>query len=158
VHIFGNPLPLKMKCIVCIMTTANGQYNYSMKIGDLELRTLVQMTHKYNCEQNHWKVTALKEGCFGFDNLAVCIGYAEASHFDTEDIDSLADIIHQGWAINYIYWRDNRPWEGGNYVKPAKPLNDARRNELATLSFGDLPEDEKEKDRIIARYLFSYLI
>ncbi len=136
--------------------TANGQYRYDMNIGDLELRTLVQMTHKHNCEKNGWTVAALKEGCYGFDNLAVCIGYAMTKPFDTEDIDSLSHIIHEAWVINYVYWRDMKPWLSG-YVKP-KALGDERRNTLAKLSFSELPEDEKEKDRILAKYLIGYLL
>lgn len=142
--------------IMCTKT-ANGKYMYDMKVGNYDLRTLVQMTHKHNCEESGWTVAPLKEGCFGFDNLAVCIGYANCTAFDPDDIDSLSNIIHEAWIMNYTYWRDNKPWLNG-YIKPAKPLNDERRNSLALLSFPDLPEDEQEKDRILARYLTKYLL
>ena len=33
------------------------------------------------------------------------------------------------------------------------PLNDINRNKLAETKYEDLPEDEKEKDRVIARFI-----
>lgn len=45
------------------------------------------------------------------------------------------------------------PWKSDRYIKAAKPLNDANRNKLAETNYEDLPEDEKEKDRIIARFI-----
>jgi hypothetical protein len=141
------------------MSTANGKYKYDMMIGNYELRRLVQMTHAYNCKQNGWAAVPLKEGSFGFDNLAVCIGYAIETPFDTEDLESLADVVHKAWIINYTYWRDNKPWlKGGMYGKPSKLPGDERRNTLAKLPYSDLPADEQEKDRIIARFIASHLL
>ena len=67
----------------------------------------------------------------------------------------MADLIHQALAINYIYWRDNKPWlrKGEGYTKANKPLNDERRNMCAVSKYEELPEDEKEKDLIIARWI-----
>ncbi len=80
--------------------------------------------------------------------------------FALNNIDSksteieIADFIHQGWVINYNYWRDHKPWEKEVCRnKPAKPLNDERRNLCAETKFSDLPNDEKEKDLLLAKWI-----
>jgi hypothetical protein len=72
---------------------------------------------------------------------------------NNKDIEKLADYVHRAWIKNYVYWRDNEPWKSDDYIKSAKPLNDKNRNKLAETDYDDLPEEEKEKDRIIARFI-----
>ena len=49
-------------------------------------------------------------------------------------------------------------WKNNDYIKSAKPLNDSNRNKLAETQYCDLPEEEKEKDKIIARFIKSKFI
>ena len=133
--------------------TANGQYNYTEVYGDKELAKWADICHRELSKASKWKYIPLKQGSFGFDNMIVSIGYL-FENFMENDIEHLAELIHKGWAINYIYWRDNKPKLP--YISPAKVLGDSRRNECAITNYKDLPEDEKEKDRIIAKTLMKY--
>lgn len=141
--------------------TANGKYKYSdlypHKNGK-PLADWVQEVNKLNCIANKWKVNPLKPGGFGYDNLATCIAnlFESGVSLNETNIEELADVIHRGWVINYTYWRDNTPWSGNvNYTKPAAALGDERRNKCAVTDYADLPEDEKVKDRDIAKFIIA---
>lgn len=122
----------------------------------------IQETHAYNSIQNKWKVFPLKQGSYGYDNLCICIHdvfeyLSENSEYEYE-IDIIADIIHEAWIKNYHYWRNNEPWKKNKkYIKPAKPLNDKHRNQCAKTKYQNLPDDEKEKDIIIATFIMDSL-
>lgn len=70
-------------------------------------------------------------------------------------IDEIANLIHQGWIINYVFWRDNEPWtfEKIKYQKPYKTLNDEQLNICASTHYEDLVEEEKNKDLILAKWI-----
>lgn len=135
--------------------TANGAYQYNKLFYGKPLSDWVQDAHKHNCAASGWQFNPLKPGAFGYDNLACSIGYA----FDnaaSDDIMTLADLVHRGWCINYAYWRDNRPYESDKrYIAPYNPIGDERRNTCAVTAFNDLPDDEKAKDITIAEFLVS---
>jgi len=142
-------------------TTSYNSYDYNSDIGYnnmYKLKDVVQELHTYNSIQYGWKVFPLKEGAFGFDNLAVCIMYIlnkikSQEELKNTDIEKLSNYVHCGWIKNYTHWRDTEPWKSSDYIQSAKPLNDANRNKLAETNYEDLPEDEKEKDRIIAKFI-----
>lgn len=158
--------------------TANGMYNYSQEFYGVPLDTWVQNTHKYNCEANKWDYRPLKKGAFGYDNLAVSIGNALSKYEpDREYSDAiytslykvprmiylrhpskiywLCHYIHEGWSMNYIYWRDNSPEKSTEYkyYAPFNPINDERRNHCAVTEFVWLSKEEMDKDEIIAEFL-----
>lgn len=141
--------------------SAYKSYEYDSDIGfekKYKLKDVVQECHTYNSKQNGWKIFPLKEGAFGFDNIAICIMYIlnkvkSVEKLKNKDIEKLSEYVHRAWIKNYTYWRDNEPWKSGDYIKSAKPLNDKNRNKLAETDYEDLPEDEKEKDRIIVRFI-----
>lgn len=72
-------------------------------------------------------------------------------------LEMLANEIHNGWCVNYKYWRDNNPENDGIHIKPFNKLGDERRNMCASTKYIDLPEDEKNKDIMIAEYLIAKL-
>ncbi len=133
--------------------TANGKYNYNEQFGDKTLTEWADICHKELSRVSKWKYIPLKAGSFGFDNMIISIGYL-FENFEKNELEHLAELIHKGWTINYIYWRDNKP--KAPYLSPAKPLGDKRRNDCAIIPYKNLPEDEKEKDRVIARTLMTY--
>lgn len=141
--------------------TAYKSYDYDMEIGfdtKYKLDTIIQKLHKYNSERNKWKYFPLKKGSFGYDNLAISIVYTlnkikSKEKLENKTLEKIADYVHRAWSKNYVYWRDNKPWSDGSYIKSAKKLDDENRNNLAKTNYEELPEDEKEKDRIIARFI-----
>lgn len=137
--------------------TANGEYNYLDVFHGKTLHEWVELAHKSLSIASNWKYFPLKRGSFGYDNMCCSIGellkYMD-KHTDLT-LDSMANAVHVGWIKNYVYWRDNSPFLQKEYIKPSKPLGDKRRDECANLSYVDLPEDEKDKDRIIAKAIFE---
>jgi hypothetical protein len=142
--------------------TANKMFNYEQEFHGFTIDTLVQNAHKYNCVANKWTHIQLKKGSFGYDNLAVSIGYTLQNFIfnklsNDKIIDILAELIHQGWCINYIYWRDNEPQidKTFKYISPYNKLGDTRRNTCAITNFNDLDKEEKDKDYIIANFIYN---
>ncbi len=139
--------------------TANKRYQYSEIINEKTLEEWVQLAHLINCKHFGWSQNALNVGCYGFDLLAVVIGYVHEHPSEASGgIEAVADLVHQGWVENYTYWRDFKPYlakHGLGYIKSAKPIGDANRNTLAETEYVDLPEEEKVKDRVIAQFIID---
>jgi hypothetical protein len=69
------------------------------------------------------------------------------------DIDVIADAIHDGWNITAI-----ADYNGSLQLDtPTPDEKKAKRFALASKSYAQLPEDEKEKDRVVARALLSFI-
>jgi uracil-DNA glycosylase len=98
-----------------------------------------------------WK-SICQPGQFGFDNMCMSIGRLFQNF--TVDVETASHIVHEAWIENYTYWVKNKPWERG-YKKPKNALGDERREKCASTKYVDLPESEKEKDRIIAKYIIN---
>lgn len=140
--------------------SANGEYDYDTKLYYMTLNDWVQEAHKINCISYNWNFSPLKRGNFGYDNLIVSIGYTliNCKKFTEENIETVACMIHEGWIINYTYWRDNEPWLNNpvyKYIRPFVSLGDERRNTCAKLDYNQLSPEEKDKDRILAKFLIK---
>lgn len=136
--------------------TACGKFKYDEIIREHKLCDLIQGANKFNAETHGWIYKPLLSGGFGYDNLAMSIGNALMNCSDKPYIDELSNLIHEGWIQNYVYWRDNSPFVNSIfYKKPYLPLGDETRNKNAVTPFELLDEDEKEKVRVIARYLLT---
>ena len=146
--------------------TAYEGISYDLPIKDKTIGECAQLIHKYNCEQSGWKYTPLKLGAYGFDNLVVCLHYVISNslaleknkRLSDEDLEEISDLIHEGWIRNYLYWTHNKPFEhNSNYIKPYALLGDDVRNMCAKTLYKDLPEDQKQKDRVIAKIIIDML-
>ena len=148
-----------MKTFFKDMETANRKYKYDQVFISQTLDEWIQQAHRYNCQSNKWKYTPLKRGAYGYDNLAICLGniltYIENHGMSELNVTKLASNVHDGWTENYIYWRDYTPFVHGVYLKPYNPINDERRNACASMTYEQLSDEEKEKDLIIARFIFE---
>ena len=150
--------------------SANGDYNYDDKFYDITLDSWAQEANIFNCISNNWNISPLKKGNFGYDNLIVSLGYTliNCNNYTEVNIESIASLIHEGWIINYTYWRDYSPWLNSydtsnsivrskvyKYFKPFAPLGDERRNNCAILDYYQLSQEEKDKDIILAKFLID---
>ena len=91
---------------------------------------------------------------FGYKANKLSATYALHEFFNGEsnDIDcveSIANAVHDGWSYAAYHIEDSR-----YLTQPYKKVN---RLILADTSYADLPEEEKEKDRVIARSIINFL-
>lgn len=85
-----------------------------------------------------------KEGTFG--HAATNASASAALHAiegGETDVDAIADAVHEGWGHTAKTFDDP--------VYQTKPEKKASRAKLAAQKYSELPEEEKEKDRVIAR-------
>ena len=68
---------------------------------------------------------------------------------DINDVESIASAVHDGWSFAAYHVDDPR-----YLTQPQKKVN---RIALADIAYDDLSEDEKEKDRVIAREIIKFL-
>lgn len=145
------------------MKTANGQYDDNDEYVGLKLSEWAQRCHKHLSQHSGWYYSPLQQGQFGYDNMLVSVGHClENMDFETGGFTAgdLAPLVHDGWCLNFRYWCDNKPWTtgaGGVFKKPKKTLNDKRRDECLRTEYTDLPDDEKDKDLIVAEEIISIL-
>lgn len=137
--------------------SANQKYDYFSIISGQTLDEIVQKLHLHNARMQGWYAHPLKRGAFGYDNLVLSVvTVMEKCNLHEDDDEILATAVHEGWAANYLYWQAHKPWlpaKTSLYTQPAKALNDERRNMCARSSYEDLPEEEKQKDLIIAKWI-----
>jgi hypothetical protein len=129
------------------------KYNPEEKFNtNWTLDEMVQAVHKKNCEASKWSFSPLKKLSYGYENLAVCIGnYLTKTPLGRI---AIAEQIHESWIENYIYWRDNMH-KHPEFIPPYTPLGDERRNTCAVTAFKDLPQDEQNKDFVLADILVN---
>lgn len=143
-------------------TTADGRLGYSEVVCGRSLATWCALAHDALVRASGWAPVPLRPGMFGFDNLvssAAALLDAAGDHGGFIDLDSAAAAVHSGWVANYVFWRDHLPHESSRlYFRPGKPLGDERRDFCAAKAYADLTDDEKEKDRIIARAVMGALV
>lgn len=136
--------------------TANGVFRYDAHIDGVGLRDAATGAYRALAAASGWSALPPRPGQFGFDNLISSVGHALGSWPEGGDVDRVAALVHDGWVRNYRYWRDVQPWALGlGYRAPAAPLGDLRRETCALAAFADLPPDEQEKDRIVARHVLE---
>lgn len=97
-------------------------------------------------KEYHYGVSA--PGSFGAEaNLQSAKDVLEALEKGIDDVEKIADISHEAWAKIARTFDDP--------VYKTKPEKKEQRAKLAAIPYKDLPEDEKEKDRVAARALIK---
>lgn len=148
-------------------TTANEQYSLDMKLLNSDLNTLVNECYMYYTneinktlsDEKKWTNTTLYPGQYGYDAIAVSLAYTVTNMKEDAKEKDLAILIHDAWIVNYVFWRDNKPYESDkNYKKPYNGIENERRNKCATSSYDELDDEEKEKDLYIARFIKSKIM
>lgn len=141
--------------------TANKQYQYDDIIRGKSLHDWATKVNSRLCTLKNWPVSPLRKGSFGYDTTIMSVGNA-FRETDTMEIirkSDLAQKIHQGWVANYVYWRDNRPYEkeNGLYIKPSTPLGDVHRDLCVLQSYSEISVEVREKAELIAGILLNLL-
>ena len=89
-----------------------------------------------------------KPGTFGYEANKGSAKFAlDLIGAGETDIEKISDAIHKGWASVARTYNDP--------LYATKPEKKANRLKLADMSYFDLPEDEKEKDRVVARAILQ---
>lgn len=74
------------------------------------------------------------------------------------DIDEISDAIHDGWNVTAKAFVSNPDqFDDTAKLKAAGKLEAklAQREKLMNIGYAELPEEEKEKDRVVARALLN---
>lgn len=139
--------------------TATSSFNYDDQFYSYSLDRLVFLTHKELSQKLKWKYFPLKKGTFGYDSITESIGRL-LSEKNIRTIEQGAVIVHEAWTLNYKWWKDFKPCIllDSIYSKPTKPLGDKRRNNLASKSYYEIPEKEKETNIIISKFILVDLL
>jgi hypothetical protein len=77
------------------------------------------------------------------------------------DIEQISDAIHDGWNVTAKAFVQNpNQFDDTEKLKATGKLEAklAQREKLMNISYGQLPEDEKEKDRVVARALLQAIV
>lgn len=146
-----------------------------------DLTRLAGIAHRALWDASNWgpDYKPLPFGSFGLDNMVCSVGYALAlavkngeissenefactpvtlrPHESKDKIEIYASAVHDGWCANYTYWASHPievPWR-----KPFKAFDgeEKTRREACLVPYTDLPEDEKIKDRVIARAIVDWI-
>lgn len=145
--------------------TADGKVSFSSNIGrSYTLDMLIPLVHKHMCKVYKWnEMSTLNPGTFGYDNMAYSLHVLHEEYEDNMTDDEMAHWVHEGWKLNYTYWRDYKPFERKQdektptYKAPFSPLGDDRRNLCAITDYKDLSQEEKEKDLVIVAAVKSWI-
>jgi hypothetical protein len=91
-----------------------------------------------------------KPGTFGHAANRASASFAlRAIKSGKTDIEAISDAIHRGWSSVAKTYDDP--------VYAEKPQKRESRMALASKDYADLPDDEKEKDRVVARALLKHV-
>jgi hypothetical protein len=73
------------------------------------------------------------------------------------DIEAISDAIHKGWNVTaQAFVKDPQMFDDSKTMAPEKlQAKIAQRQKLMTQQYAQLPEDEKEKDRVVARAMLQ---
>jgi len=73
------------------------------------------------------------------------------------DIEKISDAIHRGWNVTaQAFVKNPMQFDDSKTMAPEKlQAKLAQREKLMTQQYAQLPEDEKEKDRVVARALLQ---
>ena len=74
------------------------------------------------------------------------------------DVEAIADAIHRGWNVTaQAFVQNPDQFDDTEKLKAAGKLEAklAQRAQLMKINYAQLPEDEKEKDRVVARAVLA---
>jgi hypothetical protein len=135
-----------------VTCTVDGAFDLDATIRGRTLHEWVQLLHRANCNAQGWDASPLKRGCFGYHNLAMSA--VHVLHASRRDLNSASEAVHDGWRENYRWWCTDDVAHRPGFYAPYKPVKQLRRDALC-VPFAELPEEEKDKDRLLAAVLLA---
>jgi len=126
-----------------------------MKIKDLtestNIQVLAQISDKALDDAYHYG-RSTPGNTFGWlANIESARAAARLINQGVTDIEVIADAIHDGWNITAMADYNGQL----NLDTPTPDDKKIKRYKLAQQSYSQLPEDEREKDRVVARALLN---
>lgn len=149
------------------MTTALLQVPVTAyNVGHLTLHQAVESLHKFQCNDEGWECYPLKPGSWSYDNLAHLIyvlnewclqEWSKKPHKNFTS-EMLQKMVFIAWKDNYIYWRDDKPYEKDKqYSMPKKVPFNPERDARALMKYEDLPEKYKDKNIVYVNWYIKHL-
>ena len=90
-----------------------------------------------------------KPNTFGHEANKNSAAFAlEAINKGEKDLEAISDAVHKGWANAFNTFEDP--------IYKEKPEKKKARKALADTAYSDLSEEEKEKDRVVARAMIEW--
>ncbi len=76
------------------------------------------------------------------------------------DVEVISEFIHNGWSVSARYWIDNHEKFSCSSEMSEDEILEKKelRNILSKTRYSDLSEEQKEKDRILARAYLSFYV
>ena len=100
-------------------------------------------------------------GSFGWQaNLKSAEFAKRAIESGVTDIEAIADAIHKGWNVTAkAFVQDPDQFSDTEKLRAAGKLEAklAQREKLMNINYAQLPDDEQEKDRVVARAILGAL-
>ena len=153
--------------IINITKTASGLYSFDTIYFNLSLSEWITNVHRRMVKIG-WANVKIFPGKYGYDTYS----YTLVSIFETimshkNDIflyigkvllyDIYVEAVHKAWTENYIYWKNNTPYESLNYKKPSKPIDNSYNDNFATSYHTNLPDDHVEMYLDLIKTVFDIL-
>lgn len=140
------------------MTTADGLFSYLRVVNGNTLFGHAVCLNAYLARRNGWSLkTRLAPGQWGTDINVSRI--ASALPIDkTEDVETVAERIHEGWARCFRFWLARKPWlwKGYGYKRPRKSLSSKHKIARAHCAYSKLNSYQKSLYRQMAEYVFEF--
>jgi len=119
----------------------------------MDINTLAQISDKALDDAYHYGRSTPGNNFGWLANVESAKAAAKLINAGETDIERIADAIHDGWNITAM-----ADYEGKLQLdNPTPDEKKAKRFKLAQQSYSQLPNEEQEKDRVVARALLAVL-
>ena len=149
-----------------MITALLGVPTNSYQVGHLTLHQAVESLHIYLCCVNDWHDNGLKVNSWSYDNLGHLIYYMNEWCLQTWTLNPKVDfttemlqkVVFDAWKANYLHWRDEKPYiKDKRYTLPKKIPFNADRDSRTAVTYCDLCQEQKDKNRPYVDWFYAHL-
>lgn len=146
-----------------VTRTADNSFSYSTIVNGKTLLEHAECLNRYLELKNEWPIYRwpppfkLFPGRWGTDVNVSRIASA-LPITDDDNLDSVAEKIHNGWCKCYLFWLKTKPWltRPDEYKCPSKNLLSRDKFNRANTRYEDLNSYHKNLYRQMANYVLKY--